>query len=131
MNNVKAPKAIDRLVGMRVREARRSVKLTQTELGEKIGITFQQVQKYEKGSNRISASTLHQIAASLDRPLAWFFDQELIDWEDTLNDTKSDDFKACIEVLIEFQKRDALYIARTSLGHLLEVALGPRTKKVA
>ena len=56
---------IDTRVGARVRELRKGARLSQTELGEKIGVTFQQVQKYENGSNRISASKLWLIAQTL------------------------------------------------------------------
>jgi transcriptional regulator with XRE-family HTH domain len=48
--------------------------MTQEELGDAIGVTFQQVQKYEKGANRISASSLQQIADMLGVPVAYFFD---------------------------------------------------------
>lgn len=48
--------------------------ISQEKLGEALGLTFQQVQKYEKGSNRISASRLQQIAKMLDVPVAFFFD---------------------------------------------------------
>ncbi len=53
---------IDTQVGLRVRQLRREAKLSQTELGRRIGVTFQQVQKYENGSNRIAASKLWLIA---------------------------------------------------------------------
>jgi transcriptional regulator with XRE-family HTH domain len=48
--------------------------MTQTELAVALGVTFQQVQKYEKGSNRISASTLKELAETLKVPLAYFFE---------------------------------------------------------
>ena len=48
--------------------------LSQTELGEKVGITFQQIQKYEKGSNRVSAGRLKQIAEILQVPVSFFFE---------------------------------------------------------
>ena len=65
---------VDRYVGARVRMRRMMVGLSQERLGEGLGLTFQQVQKYEKGSNRISASRLQQIARILDVPVAFFFD---------------------------------------------------------
>ena len=57
---------IDRRVGLRLKAARIRASLSQGKLGEAVGITFQQIQKYEKGSNRIAVSTLHRIASFLD-----------------------------------------------------------------
>ena len=65
MSDKKAPNDIDRLVGSRVRMRRTLIGMSQEKLGEALGLTFQQVQKYEKGTNRISASRLQQIAAAL------------------------------------------------------------------
>jgi transcriptional regulator with XRE-family HTH domain len=65
---------VDRLVGHRLRLARTSRKLSQTQLGEASGITFQQVQKYEKGTNRVSASRLFEFATLLGVEISYFFD---------------------------------------------------------
>lgn len=65
MSDKKAPNDIDRLVGSRVRMRRTLIGMSQEKLGEALGLTFQQVQKYEKGTNRISASRLQSIAAAL------------------------------------------------------------------
>jgi transcriptional regulator with XRE-family HTH domain len=69
----KVPNPIDRHVGARVRMRRMMVGMSQEKLGEALGLTFQQVQKYEKGANRISASRLQQISESLGIPLSYFF----------------------------------------------------------
>ena len=53
---------------------RNTVRMTQTELGTAIGVTFQQIQKYERGVNRVGAGRLQQIARSLGIPVAWFFE---------------------------------------------------------
>jgi transcriptional regulator with XRE-family HTH domain len=66
--------AIDKRVGDRVRMRRIMCKMTQIELGTKIGVTFQQLQKYEKGTNRIGASRLYRIAQILDTPVGFFFE---------------------------------------------------------
>ena len=66
----------DRLIGQRLRKLRLAKGLTQDGLGKRIGISFQQIQKYENGSNRISASRLNEIAASLDVPVTYFFSQD-------------------------------------------------------
>ncbi|MEM9226206.1 MAG: helix-turn-helix transcriptional regulator, partial [Pseudomonadota bacterium] len=65
MSENKIPSGIDRIVGQRLRWRRRELKLTQEQLGEKLGLTFQQVQKYEKGVNRIAAGRLFEIAQVL------------------------------------------------------------------
>ncbi len=70
----KVPNPIDRHVGSRVRMRRMLAGVSQEKLGEALGLTFQQVQKYEKGANRISASRLQQIAKKLDVPVSFFFE---------------------------------------------------------
>jgi transcriptional regulator with XRE-family HTH domain len=67
------PHAIDVYVGHRIVEARKKMGHNQSELGRAIGVTFQQVQKYERGSNRVSASKLHEIARFLNQPISAFF----------------------------------------------------------
>ncbi|HEX3862244.1 MAG TPA: helix-turn-helix transcriptional regulator [Stellaceae bacterium] len=68
------PNPIDVQVGSRVRLRRNMLGLSQERLGEAIGLTFQQVQKYERGANRIGASRLHELSRVLDVPVAFFFD---------------------------------------------------------
>ncbi|HEY8123814.1 MAG TPA: helix-turn-helix transcriptional regulator [Methylocystis sp.] len=70
----KVPDPIDRHVGSRVRMQRILMKMSQEKLGDALGITFQQVQKYEKGANRIGASRLQQISKSLNVPPSFFFE---------------------------------------------------------
>jgi len=67
--------ATDAFVGQRVRMARMLAKKTQSELGEALGISFQQIQKYEKGVNRIGAGRLREIAAVLGQSVTWFYDE--------------------------------------------------------
>jgi transcriptional regulator with XRE-family HTH domain len=74
--NVKTPNAIDTYVGMRVRRRRQLLGMSQERLAEQIGVTFQQVQKYEKGINRIGASRLQKIAEVLRTSPAFFFEQD-------------------------------------------------------
>jgi transcriptional regulator with XRE-family HTH domain len=61
-------------LGRRIRLRRVEHDISQTELGDKIGVSFQQVQKYEKGVNRVGAARLQQIATALDVPVTFFFD---------------------------------------------------------
>lgn len=70
----KAPNPTDKHVGARVRMRRMMLGMSQEKLGDALGLTFQQVQKYEKGANRIGASRLQQIAHILQVPVSFFFD---------------------------------------------------------
>jgi transcriptional regulator with XRE-family HTH domain len=72
--NKKAPDPTDKHVGNKVRMRRMTLGMTQEKLGDALGLTFQQVQKYEKGTNRISASQLQHIARILQVPVSFFFD---------------------------------------------------------
>ena len=68
------PDPVDIEVGQRIKIQRLAAGLSQTELGESIGVTFQQVQKYEKGANRVGAGRLTQIARVLNVPVNTFFE---------------------------------------------------------
>ena len=70
----KSPNPIDKHVGARVRMRRMMIGMSQEKLGDKLGITFQQIQKYEKGTNRIGASRLQNIALVLSVPVGFFFE---------------------------------------------------------
>jgi transcriptional regulator with XRE-family HTH domain len=70
----KTPNPIDKHVGSRVRMRRMMLSMSQEKLGDALGLTFQQVQKYEKGTNRIGASRLQQISNILQVPVAFFFE---------------------------------------------------------
>ena len=70
----KAPDPVDKHVGARVRMRRMMLAMSQEKLGDALGLTFQQVQKYEKGANRIGASRLQQISNILQVPVSFFFD---------------------------------------------------------
>ena len=74
MSESKLPSKIDHLVGQRLRWRRRELRLTQEQLGEQLGLTFQQVQKYEKGVNRISAGRLYELSTVLDVPVLYFYE---------------------------------------------------------
>jgi len=70
----KTPNPVDKHVGSRVRMRRVLIGMSQEKLGEALGITFQQIQKYEKGTNRIGASRMQQIATVMGVPVSYFFD---------------------------------------------------------
>jgi transcriptional regulator with XRE-family HTH domain len=68
------PTAVDRHVASRLRLRRQETGMTQTQLAQAVGVTFQQLQKYEGAVNRISAGALYQLALTLDVPVQYFFD---------------------------------------------------------
>ncbi len=70
----RSPNPVDLHVGGRVRMRRKMLGVSQERLAEALGLTFQQVQKYERGSNRVSASKLYEIARFLSAPVSYFFD---------------------------------------------------------
>lgn len=74
MNDERAANAIDRKVGQRVRTRRLEIGMSQERLAELLGVTFQQVQKYEKGVNRIAVSRLWDISVALEMPVSKFFE---------------------------------------------------------
>ena len=70
----RASSAVDQYIGARMREGRRAIKMSQADLGEKLGVTFQQIQKYESGRNRVSAARLFEICKALNVTLASMFE---------------------------------------------------------
>ena len=72
--STKSPNPVDKYVGSRVRMRRIMLGMSQEKLGEALGLTFQQVQKYEKGTNRVGASRLQQISEILQVPVSFLFD---------------------------------------------------------
>lgn len=72
--SVKFPNPTDKYVGSRVRMRRLMLHMSQERLADQLGLTFQQVQKYEKGTNRISASRLQEISRILEVPVPFFFE---------------------------------------------------------
>jgi transcriptional regulator with XRE-family HTH domain len=72
--STKAPNPVDKHVGSRVRMRRIMLGMSQEKLGEALGLTFQQVQKYEKGTNRVGASRIQQISEILQVPVSFLFE---------------------------------------------------------
>lgn len=69
-----SPDPIDIHVGLRVRERRKMLSMSQSSLGDIVGVTFQQIQKYERGTNRIGSSRLFRMANALEVPVSYFFE---------------------------------------------------------
>lgn len=110
---------VDVHVGKRVRHRRWLAGMTQQQLAESVGIKFQQIQKYETGMNRISASRLWDIAASLSVPVSYFFDgirDENDDQEDLPGDLMADkealDLVRSYYAIPEQQRRRLFDLAR-------------------
>src|ERR1700727_2371498 len=70
----RGPQSLDKVVGRNVRVHRLAKGMSQTDLANELGITFQQIQKYEKGTNRVGSGRLFQIAALLEVPVTAFFE---------------------------------------------------------
>lgn len=69
------PRPVDIHVGQRLHDRRVLMGLSQEQLGKRIGVTFQQIQKYERGANRVSASRLWEVSRIMGVPVSWFFDE--------------------------------------------------------
>lgn len=105
----KLPHQIDKHVGARLRMRRMMLNMSQSNLGEALGITFQQIQKYEKGTNRVSASRLQQIAQVLQVPVPFFFEGVAHPEKDPKADVQA---ALPAETVEFFATRDGLALAR-------------------
>jgi transcriptional regulator with XRE-family HTH domain len=72
----RTPGTVDKHIGARTRESRLALNMSQTNLGEKLGVTFQQIQKYESGRNRVSAARLFEICEALNVTLSSMFEDD-------------------------------------------------------
>lgn len=106
-DDIKTPHPVDVYAGGRVRLARKQQGISQTDLAEALGLTFQQVQKYERGANRISASKMYEIAKTLKLPVGYFYPP--LDDAEYINATGEADLAAAVaeigqDVVIAFSK---------------------------
>jgi transcriptional regulator with XRE-family HTH domain len=103
------PHVVDAHVGQRLRIRRNMLGITQGDLGDKIGLTFQQIQKYERGANRISASRLFEISRALDVPITFFFEHmEVYDQDETMVYHLHEDTEQYGEDVDPLKRRDSL-----------------------
>ncbi|MFN7164117.1 MAG: helix-turn-helix domain-containing protein [Hyphomonas sp.] len=124
MTDSKLPSGIDRVVGQRIRWRRRELKLTQEHLGELLDLTFQQVQKYEKGVNRVSAGRLYEIAGVLGVQISYFFEgaEEFLEAEQSELAEDQDEPHApvmtpeMLELISAFQKIEDLSLRKSLLN---------------
>ena len=112
---------IDSLVGDRIRRRRILLGFTQDQLGEALGISYQQIQKYETGANRISAGRLYQIAETLETPIGWFFDGAGTREQDRSEEDSLSSTRHVIELVRGFSRigEDRLRMAVLSLVRTL------------
>lgn len=103
---------VDAFVGKRIRQRRWMVGVTQQQLADKVGIKFQQIQKYETGMNRVSASRLWDIAQVLGVEIAYFFDG-IGQGEDRVEDAPSAPALAPFAIDDIFAEREALELVRS------------------
>ena len=126
--------AVDRHLGARVRFARIEKKISQTALGEKLGISFQQVQKYELGKDRISASQLMNIARILDKDISFFFedvdvaaDENQADLIDVIDRRKKSRSSTAYDIkIIRLLHAIEDEHVKLKLYHLMEAIVGTR-----
>ena len=99
---------IDKLIGAKIQELRLASGLSRQQLGEKIEVTHQQLQKYEKGTNRVSAGRLAVIAKHLNKPISYFYEEVGIVSSNDNTPEETVDFsqnqRMCIEVSRNFMK---------------------------
>ena len=114
--------AVDIHVGKRIRHRRWAIGMTQQQLAEAVGIKFQQVQKYETGANRVSASRLWDIARTLGVTVAFFFEGLDAPHDDTMQDILSDkealDLLRAFHEIPEHQRRRLFDLARALGGEV-------------
>lgn len=108
---MKMPNPIDVHVGSRLRMRRMLVGMSQEKLGESLDLTFQQIQKYEKGSNRISASRLYDMSRILDVPVQFFFDDMVR--SDIDGRSKADKPSGSFEMIEFLSSPDGAQLVRT------------------
>ncbi len=97
---------LDLLIGRRIKQRRTEIKMSQSKLGERLGVSFQQVQKYENGKNRVSASTLFKISQALGIDFSYFVDN--LDKPGFLHDSSCVSFRirdqATVDLLQDFSR---------------------------
>jgi len=109
-----SPDEVDIHVGQRLRIRRSLLGMSQEKLAESVGITFQQIQKYERGTNRVSAGRLFQFSRILDIPVTYFYDQFVTSTPSSqgLSDNKQEAFNEKVEAEDIMQRKETLDLIR-------------------
>jgi transcriptional regulator with XRE-family HTH domain len=101
----------NKLIGYRIKEMREQLNFSQEKLGEMIGVTYQQIQKYEKGTNKVSAERLSIIAEKLEVPVSFFFESE---GEFLVREEREDkNYSIPVKKLLSLQEQDLLNCFRS------------------
>ena len=110
-----SPDEVDIHVGQRLRIRRSLLGMSQEKLAEAVGITFQQIQKYERGTNRVSAGRLFQFSRILDIPVTYFYDQFVASTPSSqgLSDNEQDDFCGHVGAEDLMQRKETLDLVRS------------------
>lgn len=116
------PHPTDKRVGQRIRMARRARNMTQEELAAQIGCKFQQLQKYETATNRVSASRLEMISKALALPIGWFFEEPSADDEAAFADSITLATLHAMTQLPESQRRSILMMVNSMTPNAKEAA---------
>jgi transcriptional regulator with XRE-family HTH domain len=130
----RSPTETDIVVGTRIRIRRKQLGMTQTSLADRLGITFQQVQKYEKGANRVGASRLADVAQVLEIPISFFFPQpDSIDSPDEvlslLSDPQALELQRAFALVTSATMRKAIVGLARAAGEVPRPELQPGTPK--
>jgi transcriptional regulator with XRE-family HTH domain len=121
--------SVDKLVGQNIRIFREATGISQTRLGEAIGVSLQQIQKYEKGANRVSASRLQQIADMLEVPVAKLFNSVGPDQESRADGAMITDLLVvpyAVDMLRAFANLPNDKVRRSLLALAASVTSGPK-----
>lgn len=110
--NNRTATSVDEEIGRRIRLRRLDLEMSQENLADKLGVTFQQVQKYEKGVNRVAAATLMRIAKILDLPIAAFFPKETADAKSLADTPEDTELQLVVASLSERSRRLLLETAK-------------------
>ncbi len=114
---------LDLAIGARLRTRRRQLGLSQSDLSERLGVSFQQVQKYERGANRIAASTLLAAAQALNVSIGWLVGEDIPDQADDDEVFRALSKPGALEILEAFNRiadpraRAALLLLAREMGH--------------
>jgi transcriptional regulator with XRE-family HTH domain len=113
---------LDLAIGARLRTRRRQLGLSQSDLSERLGVSFQQVQKYERGANRVAASTLLAAAQALNVTIGWLVGEDITDREDNEDVFRALSKPGALEILEAFNRiadprtRAALLLLAREMG---------------
>jgi transcriptional regulator with XRE-family HTH domain len=123
--------ALELAIGARMRTRRRQLGLSQSELADKLGVSFQQVQKYERGANRVAASTLVTASLALGTSVAWLVGEEASGRDDDEDVFRALSRPGALEILQAFIAIPDLSARTALLALAREMAAAPKTHETS